>query len=350
MDKEKEKKDTPMVTQYKAIKQNYPDAILFFRLGDFYEMFFEDAVEASRELDLALTQRAGNPMCGVPYHACNSYIQKLLAKGYKVAICEQMSEPKAGKMVEREVIRVITPGTITQELMLDNTKNNYILCAYKNGDTLGLSYTDITTGLFEVEYKEGEVAQLFSDTICRICPSEVIANEEAAQMYENLPVYKLGSFPKVERYYDWAIGWERCDGNLRKQFMDNYLKVYELEDKKAAAISAGALIEYLMETQKRQIKSIKRLFILLQPGYRLNLRSEDKYLSPLFKLIKVIHCFIVFKASPEYSPDQVRIGFIRLLIYSLHRRRYDFFPISFVFCENNYDLFILHLLCSSDRH
>ena len=262
MDKEKEKKDTPMVTQYKAIKQNYPDAILFFRLGDFYEMFFEDAVEASRELDLALTQRAGNPMCGVPYHACNSYIQKLLAKGYKVAICEQMSEPKAGKMVEREVIRVITPGTITQELMLDNTKNNYILCAYKNGDTLGLSYTDITTGLFEVEYKEGEVAQLFSDTICRICPSEVIANEEAAQMYENLPVYKLGSFPKVERYYDWAFGWERCDGNLRKQFMDNYLKVYELEDKKAAAISAGALIEYLMETQKRQIKSIKRLSLV----------------------------------------------------------------------------------------
>lgn len=252
--------DTPMVKQYKAIKANYPDAILFFRLGDFYEMFFEDAIEVSRALDLTLTQRAGNPMCGVPYHACNAYLQKLLALNYKVAICEQMTEPKSGKMVEREVVRVITPGTVTEELMLDNSKNNYILCAYKNGDALGLSYADITTGLFEVEYKdEGDISQLFSDVICRITPSEIIANEEAALLYESLPVTKLGSFPKVERYYDWAFRYERCDNNLKNQFMDNYLKVYELEDKKAAVVSSGALIEYLNETQKRQIKSIKTL-------------------------------------------------------------------------------------------
>lgn len=267
-EKKKDQEETPMVRQYKAIKANYPDAILFFRLGDFYEMFFDDAIEASRVLDLTLTQRAGNPMCGVPYHACNAYLQKLLAQNYKVAICEQMTEPKSGKMVEREVVRVITPGTITEELMLDNTKNNYILCAYKNAGSLGLSYADITTGLFEVEFKEGEdLAQLFADVICRISPSEVIANDEAALLYENLSVTKLGAFPKVERYYDWAFRYERCDGNLKRQFMDNYLKVYELEDKKAAVISSGALIEYLNETQKRQIKSIKTLKLVRSSDY-----------------------------------------------------------------------------------
>ena len=295
-----EQKQTPMVGQYKAIKANYPDAILFFRLGDFYEMFFEDAITASRALDLTLTQRAGNPMCGVPYHACNAYIQKLLAQNFKVAICEQMSEPKAGKMVDREVVRVITPGTITEEIMLDNTKNNYILCIYKNGESMGISYADITTGLFEVEHQTGKnLSQLLSDVISRVNPSEIIANQEAATLYESLPITTLGSFPKAQTYYDWAFVYERCDSNLKTQFFDNYLKVYELEDKRAAVISAGALIEYLNETQKRQIKSIKSLklvassdFMQLDATARRNLelvetiRERKKYGSLLWLLDK----------------------------------------------------------------
>ncbi len=258
---------TPMFEQYFQIKEKYPDSLLFFRLGDFYEMFFEDAVKGSKALDLILTQRAGAPMCGVPYHACESYIQKLISQNFKVAICEQLSEAGSGKMVERDVVRVITPGTVTEDSMLDNTKNNYILSAYKNGDRLGLSYSDITTGLFEVEFITKDLEKAFTDTLFRLSPSEVIGNEEAANLYMGLSALKTGTLPNITRYYDWAFRSERCDDNLKKQFGENYLKVYELEDKKEAMISSGALIEYLMETQKRQIKSIKRLSVVRNADY-----------------------------------------------------------------------------------
>lgn len=260
-------KVTPMLTQYLQIKEKYPDSVLFFRLGDFYEMFFEDAVNISRELDLVLTQRAETPMCGVPYHACDTYLQKLIEKGYKVAICEQLEEPVKGKMVARDVVRVITPGTVTEDIMLDNRKNNFILMAAKIGDRLGLSYADITTGFFQVEFIEKELAKSFSDTLSRLSPSEVIGNEEALGLYNSLPILNLGILPKMQAYYDWAFGGERCNDNLKKQFGENYLKVYELEGKKAATISAGALIEYLSETQKRQIKSIKHLKLVKNSDY-----------------------------------------------------------------------------------
>ena len=260
-------KPTPMFQQYLLIKEKYPDTLLFFRLGDFYEMFYEDALTASKALDLTLTQRAGAPMCGVPYHASETYIQKLISMNFKVAICEQLSEPKRGQMVERDVIRVVTPGTVTEDIMLDNNRNNFILCAYFDGSKLGLSYSDITTGLFETEQIDSDFVQAFTDTLSRVAPSEVIGNDAACELYESLPVMKLGSLPKMQKYYDWAFRGERCDQNLAKQFGENYKRVYEIEDKKSAQISSGALIEYLSETQKRQIQSIKHLKLVRNNDY-----------------------------------------------------------------------------------
>ena len=260
-------KPTPMFQQYLLIKEKYPDTLLFFRLGDFYEMFYEDALTASKALDLTLTQRAGAPMCGVPYHASETYIQKLISMNFKVAICEQLSEPKRGQMVERDVIRVVTPGTVTEDIMLDNNRNNFILCAYFEGSKLGLSYSDITTGLFETEQIDSDFVQAFTDTLSRVAPSEVIGNDAAYELYESLPVMKLGTLPKMQKYYDWAFRGERCDQNLSKQFGENYKRVYEIEDKKSAQISSGALIEYLSETQKRQIQSIKHLKLVRNNDY-----------------------------------------------------------------------------------
>lgn len=260
-------KPTPMFQQYLLIKEKYPDTLLFFRLGDFYEMFYEDALTASKALDLTLTQRAGAPMCGVPYHASETYIQKLISMNFKVAICEQLSEPKRGQMVERDVIRVVTPGTVTEDIMLDNNRNNFILCAYFDGSKLGLSYSDITTGLFETEQIDGDFVQAFTDTLSRVAPSEVIGNDAAYELYESLPVMKLGTLPKMQKYYDWAFRGERCGQNLSKQFGENYKRVYEIEDKKSAQISSGALIEYLSETQKRQIQSIKHLKLVRNNDY-----------------------------------------------------------------------------------
>lgn len=260
-------KPTPMFQQYLLIKEKYPDTLLFFRLGDFYEMFYEDALTASKALDLTLTQRAGAPMCGVPYHASETYIQKLISMNFKVAICEQLSEPKRGQMVERDVIRVVTPGTVTEDIMLDNNRNNFILCAYFDGSKLGLSYADITTGLFETEQIDSDFVQAFTDTLSRVAPSEVIGNDAAYELYESLPIMKLGTLPKMQKYYDWAFRGERCDQNLSKQFGENYKRVYEIEDKKSAQISSGALIEYLSETQKRQIQSIKHLKLVRNNDY-----------------------------------------------------------------------------------
>ena len=145
---------SPMMQHYLDTKNQYKDCILFYRLGDFYEMFFDDAINVSRELELTLTgkecgmeERA--PMCGVPYHAAENYISKLIAKGYKVAICEQMEDPKKAKgMVKRDVIRVITPGTVIEANLLDDRKNNYIMCVYKNGIYFGITVCDVTTGDF----------------------------------------------------------------------------------------------------------------------------------------------------------------------------------------------------------
>ena len=172
---------TPMVQQYLEVKRQHEDELLFFRLGDFYEMFFEDALTASRELEITLTgkncgQEEKAPMCGVPYHAVEGYLNKLVSKGYKVAICEQVEDPKQAKgIVKREVVRIVTPGTNLDTQALDETKNNYLMAVVYTGNNYGIATVDITTGDFFVTEVTSERALL--DEINKFTPSELVCNE-----------------------------------------------------------------------------------------------------------------------------------------------------------------------------
>src|SRR5512147_793674 len=183
-------KVTPMMQQYLQIKERYRDAILFFRLGDFYEMFFEDAQTAAKILDIALTSRNKSedgavPLCGVPYHSAEPYIQKLLDAGHKVAVCEQVEDPKTAKgVVHREVVRVITPGTVTAAEALDARGNNFLVAVCKGEEVYGLAVTDITTGEFRITQLGDEYALL--DEIDRIKPSELLVPGNDKRLAERL--------------------------------------------------------------------------------------------------------------------------------------------------------------------
>jgi DNA mismatch repair protein MutS len=176
---------TPLMRQYHAIKQQVPHALLMFRLGDFYELFFEHAVTAARELEITLTSRNKEkgqaiPMCGVPYHAAEGYLSRLIQKGYRVAICEQMEEASAGKkLVKREITRVVTPGTATESALLHSHENNYLASVFRNGTRAGLAYVDISTGEFRVtEIDTGEVAAALENLSVR----EVLAPEHSSDL------------------------------------------------------------------------------------------------------------------------------------------------------------------------
>lgn len=270
----KQEKLSPMMEHYLMMKEKYKDSILFYRLGDFYEMFYEDAIEVSKALDLILTEKACGlekkaPMCGVPYHSAQTYISKLIALGYKVAICEQMSEPTPGMkgVLERDVLRVVTPGTVTDDQMLEDKKNNYLLSIYKSGDKIGASYVDITTGEFKVVPFIRDPQAEISDLLVRIMPSEVLGNEEAKGFYNALPLHRLGGLPKFTQYYEWAYSKGRAEENLAKQFGANFENVFELSKKNELIISAGAIIEYLNETQKRVLGNINKISIVKNNRY-----------------------------------------------------------------------------------
>ena len=205
-----EKKCTPMMIQYVRTKMEYPDTVLFYRLGDFYEFFFDDAIEMSRVLDLTLTGKdcgleSRAPMCGIPYHAADGYINKLLSKGYKVAICEQTTDPKnktsAKEIVQRDVVRIVTPGTVIDETLLDEKSNNYIACINVTDNSIGIAYLDITTGEFKAcEIKGEEKNKELNDILVRIMPSEILANCD--ESFENtLPVRKSGLIPSFTYKY-----------------------------------------------------------------------------------------------------------------------------------------------------
>ena len=199
---------SPMMQKYIETKDNYMDCLLFYRLGDFYELFFEDAKIASRVLDIALTGRNCGleekaPMCGVPYHAVEVYIAKLIEKGYKVAICDQVSEPKPGEIVKREVTRVITPGTIIETEILNEKSNNFILSICKKGSTIGVAYCDVSTGEFKVsEYKEDAI-QKSIDLFSRLRPSEIICNEEMHELSSSKEIRVLEFLPNFSKQPDY---------------------------------------------------------------------------------------------------------------------------------------------------
>ena len=268
--------------KYMDTKKEYPDCILFYRLGDFYEMFFEDAVTVSRELELTLTGKSCGlderaPMCGVPYHAVDGYLNRLVAKGYKVAICEQTEDPKQAKgLVRREVVRVVTPGTILDSQMMDESKNNYIMCIVYLADRYGVSVADVSTGDYFVT--ELPDSGRLKDEIFRFAPSEIICNEsfymsgmDLEDLKERLKiaVYALDAW-----YFDDAL----CRKNLLEHFQVKTLDGLGLGELDCGVISAGALLGYLLETQKNNLAHMTRItpyttgkYMMLDSSTRRNL-------------------------------------------------------------------------------
>ena len=193
---------SPMMKHYLEMKERYPDTILFYRLGDFYEMFFEDAEIVSRELELTLTgkdcgleKRA--PMCGIPHHAANNYIARLIAEGYKVAICEQLSDPKASKgLVQRDVVQIVTPGTVLDSDVLDTKRNNFLMSVYASKNAIAVCYSDISTGFIEATELVGDDKfKLLDDVLARVKPSEILCNLSFKTESEKLTAVKLGYVP-----------------------------------------------------------------------------------------------------------------------------------------------------------
>ncbi len=251
---------SPMMKQYFKIKDQYKDTLVFYRLGDFYEMFFDDAIIASRELELTLTgrdcgleQRA--PMCGVPYHAVESYMSKLLERGYKVAICEQTTKPGEQKgIVERDIIRQVTPGTkIDSEMLVDN-KNNYLMSIYMQNGQVGVSWTDISTGEFSFLQLDAQVSLNLNELLSRIAPSEIICNEEMLAQSVNLSLVKFGGVCPFSLYNEPIFEYDTALEILKNSFKD-WKKVVE---KPLCVNSSGALFNYLAETQKRTLKHITK--------------------------------------------------------------------------------------------
>ena len=252
---------SPMMRHYLEVKEKYKDCIIFYRLGDFYEMFFEDAKEVSQLLDLTLTGRDCGleeraPMCGVPFHAADTYIAKLVALGKKVAICEQLTEPTPGKgMVERDVIRVVSAGTLIEDALLDEKKNNYIACAFCEGPRCALAWADITTGEFCVRSFEGEACLDESlEELVKIAPAEVICNEGYLLGTKGKPA--LRALPAFSCYVPWAFSLRHAEKDLLEQLGCKTLAPFGIADLPAAICAAGALVEYLRETQKHALRNI----------------------------------------------------------------------------------------------
>ena len=252
---------TPMMKQYFEVKDNYEDCILMYRLGDFYEMFFDDAEIASRVLDIALTGRNCGleeraPMCGVPFHAVDGYISKLVLSGYSVAICEQTEDPKeaTGDVVERGVIRVVTPGTIMDSQALESGKNNYLCSICADADGMACAFVDITTGECSVtDIKDKNKTQLLNE-IVKYTPAETIMNREAFANEELVDAIREKSGGTARCFYEWAYAEEEAQNKLSKQFDD--AEASFPQDASHRVRAAGSLIVYLEETQKTDIKNI----------------------------------------------------------------------------------------------
>ena len=266
---------SPMMQHYLATKSQYKDCILFYLLGDFYEMFFDDAITTSRELELTLTgkdcgQEERAPMCGIPYHAAENYISKLISKGYKVAICEQLEDPKLAKgIVKRDVIRVVTPGTVMESNLLEEKKNNYIMSIYKSGIFYGVTVCDISTGDFRTtQIKDHNNFAMLLDEISRYSPAEIIVNpmmaectEEIDRIRERFEIY-VTKLEESEFLGDYKVIDERY--HLQD---DNGEFVETIKDKGLCVASTSGLIKYLLDTQKNSLDHINTLKIYSTTKY-----------------------------------------------------------------------------------
>lgn len=277
---------TPMMQQYIETKKEYKDCILFYRLGDFYEMFYEDALTASKELEITLTgkncgQEEKAPMCGIPHHAVDGYLNKLVSKGYKVAICEQVEDPKMAKgIVKREVIRIVTPGTNLNVQSLEETKNNYLMSISYFPNKIGISVADVTTGDYYLT--EVEDIRRLMDEINKYMPSEIICND--AFMVSGMEVddlrnrLKIALYPLEAHYFDD----DSCRKCLMRHFHVQVLTGLGIEDFPVGMVAAGALLQYLYETQKTSLAHFTHIspyltnkYMLLDSSTRRNLELTE---------------------------------------------------------------------------
>ena len=260
---------TPMMTQYLAIKKQIDqDTLLFFRMGDFYEMFFDDAKVAAGILEIALTKRNKVPMCGVPYHSAESYLTKLIRAGKKIAICEQMEDPAQAKgIVRREIVRIVTPGTILEENVLESKQNNYLagLC-HKNG-TYGLALIDISTGLFWIE--EADSPDALQDNLFRYAPSECVVPEEQADDAEIKELFHDHSSTLLSPHDDWTFELDAATDLLTRHFNVHSLQGFGCEDLPRAVGAAGGVLHYLAQELHRQVGHIKQLRVRHADEYML---------------------------------------------------------------------------------
>ena len=260
------KEKTPMMKQYLDVKSKHPDSILFFRMGDFYEMFYEDAKKASRILDIALTSRNKNaadpvPMCGIPYHAADNYIARIIKEGLKVAICEQVEDPKlASGVVRREVIRIVTPGTVVDSSLLDSKRNNYLGAVYPFKNAYGLAVLDISTGEFKItEFAGTNAFEALSNEIDTLDLEEILFPGNAAEKDSGLNSMKALNNKIYNSYEEWVFEYDIAYSALKNQFHTISLDGFGCEGLKLAIPAAGAIIHYINETQKSVLEHINRL-------------------------------------------------------------------------------------------
>ena len=265
---------SPMMQHYLDTKKDYKYSILFYRLGDFYEMFFDDAILASRELELTLTgkecgQEERAPMCGVPFHAAENYIARLISKGYKVAICEQMEDPKQAKgIVKREVIRVVTPGTVIESNLLDEKKNNYIMSVYKSGIYFGIAVCDVSTGDFRAtQIKETNNFSAALDEISRYSPAEIVVNnlmydttEEIAKIRERFQIY-------ISKQEDNKFSNNVEELTSKYNVVDESENKIEINDKTLCICAINGLLTYILETQKTNLDHINKIILYNNTKY-----------------------------------------------------------------------------------
>ena len=277
---------TPMMQHYLQTKEEYKDCILFYRLGDFYEMFFDDAILVSKELELTLTGKSCGmeeraPMCGIPFHAAEGYLNRLVANGHKVAICEQVEDPKLAKgIVKREVIRVVTPGTNLDIQALDESKNNYIMCIVYMEDRYGLSLADVSTGDFYLT--ELDSARKLLDEINKFSPAEIVCNESFYMSGVDLDDMRHRLGITIYSLESWYFSDETAETTLKEHFHVNSLEGLGLKDYSYGTIAAGALLKYLYETQKNHLDHISTIhpystgkYMIIDSSTRRNLELTE---------------------------------------------------------------------------
>ena len=284
-----------MMQQYMSIKNKYKDAILFFRLGDFYEMFFDDAIVASRELEITLTQRDCGlkekaPMCGVPHHVADTYVSRLVSKGYKVAICEQLEDPSIAKgIVKRDVIRVVTPGTITDSNVLEEKRNNYLVSIYLDDFGVGISYVDNSTGeMYTTEYSSSleNNYRFIIDELGKILPSEILCNEFFMRSKKYMYIIRNRINPFFNSYENVKGIDESNKKNIIDLFDDKSLEDLKISNKMYSILSTSRLIEYLYNTQKNSLDHINNLiyyepkdYMIMDINTRINLEIIETIMS-----------------------------------------------------------------------